>query len=180
MAGHEAPHETQRVRDRRGLGLFGPETARDAHATPMMRPPALDQAAIDALPEFRGAGGSRITLLYGDPESPDDGGMSLVSVRFGPNYPLPRHSHSVDCLYYIVSGGIRMGNRVLGAGEGFFVPADVPYGYTAGPKGVELLEFRACSAFDSRIRESEAGWRRIIEGVQANRDRWAELMPAEA
>jgi hypothetical protein len=81
-------------------------------------------------------------------------------------------------LYYVVAGEVHLGNRVVRSGEGFFAPADVPYGYTAGPEGVELLEFRAATAFDSQIRESPAGWDRILEGVRANRDRWAsELAP---
>lgn len=158
----------------RRLSFFGREAERDAHDTPMMRPPELDDAARDALPEFRAAGGSEITLLFGDPESPDDGGMSLVRARFEPGYPLPRHSHSVDCLYYVVAGELHMGNRVVAAGEGFFVPAEAPYGYSAGPEGVELLEFRGCSAFDSRIRETDAGWGRILEAVREHRDRWAD------
>ena len=58
-------------------------------------------------------------------------------------------------------------------GDGFYAPADAPYGYTAGPDGAEVLEFRAVSAFDSRIRETPAGWERILTAVRANRDDWA-------
>lgn len=170
MAIHERAHQ-------RRLELFSSEGARLVHDTVMQRPPALDQPARDALPEFTAAGGQVVELLFGDPGSPDDGGLSLVRVRFGPNYPLPRHSHSVDCLYYVLAGEARLGSRVVGPGEGFFVPADVPYGYTAGPEGVDVLEFRPTSEYDSRIRESPAGWTRIIEGVRANRERWAADMP---
>ena len=46
-------------------------------------------------------------------------GFSLVSLDFPPGAMLPRHSHSADCLYYIVSGGIVMGTRELGPGDGF-------------------------------------------------------------
>jgi len=166
------------VGGRRKLQFFGRDSAREAHETPMLRTPEFDQPALDALPEFGSAGGSRVLLLFGDPESPDDGGMSLVSVRFAPNYVLPRHSHSVDCLYFIHAGSIRMGSRTFEVGDGFFAPAETPYGYTAGPQGVELLEFRNVSAFDSRIRESQTGWQRILETVRANRDDWAEHMVA--
>ncbi|MDQ1430431.1 MAG: hypothetical protein QOF40_1033, partial [Actinomycetota bacterium] len=38
----------------------------------------------------------------------------------------------------------------VGAGSGF-VPADAPYAYTAGPEGIEILEFRHASAFDMVI-----------------------------
>ena len=75
-------------------------------------------------------------------------------------------------------GEIRMGNQTLGPGCGFFAPADAPYGYVAGPEGVELLEFRARSAYDSQVHESPDGWVKILEAVRANRDAWAEELSA--
>ena len=47
-------------------------------------------------------------------------GMSLVHVWFGANMPLFRHSHPRfgDCLYYIITGEVRLGSQVLGAGDG--------------------------------------------------------------
>ena len=83
------------------------------------------------------------------------GGLSLVEIEFAPGYLLPRHSHSSDCLYYIVSGGIVMGRRELGPGDGFFLPADQVYAYRAGPDGVKLLEFRTESAFDMKVFEKD-------------------------
>lgn len=72
-------------------------------------------------------------------------GMSLAHVWFGANFPLFRHSHPRygDCLYYVIAGEILLGQQRLGAGSTFFVPNGQPYKYTAGPAGVELLEFRA-------------------------------------
>jgi quercetin dioxygenase-like cupin family protein len=166
------------TRARRGLQLFSRAAAPRLSETTMQRSTSLDEPAREALPEFYAGGGSVIKLLFGDPDGADDGGVSLVRVRFGPSYPLPRHSHSVDCLYYVVSGEVRMGKRIVRSGEGFFVPADAPYGYTAGAEGVELLEFRAKSVFDSQIHESRAGWARVLEGVRANRDRWAAAAPS--
>ncbi len=86
--------------------------------------------------------GAATTSLFRQ-DGPD--GMSLVHVWFGPNFPLFRHSHPKfgDCLYYVVAGEIILGRRHLGPGAGFFVPNGMPYKYTAGPAGVELLEFRA-------------------------------------
>jgi mannose-6-phosphate isomerase-like protein (cupin superfamily) len=161
------------TRARRGFRFFNRGEAPRLSETTMQRSTSLDEPALQALPEFYAGGGSLIRVLFGAPDGPDDGGLSLVWVRFGPEYPLPRHSHSVDCLYYVVSGDVRMGKRTVRAGDGFFVPADAPYGYTAGAEGVELLEFRAKSVFDSQIHESRAGWARVLEGVRANRDRWA-------
>lgn len=129
-------------------------------------------------PNFGAGGGVARSVVFNDPDGTDGSGLSLIWLRFGSNYQLPRHSHSTDCLYYVVSGEVRMGSRVLGAGEGFFVAADTTYGYTVGPDGVELLEFRAHTWFDSQIREDPGGWARALTAVRANRERWtAELAP---
>ena len=44
-------------------------------------------------------------------------GFSLVRLDLPPGAILPRHSHSSDCLYYVESGRIEMGARVLGPGS---------------------------------------------------------------
>lgn len=87
-------------------------------------------------------GGSAVTVLFRQ-DAPN--GMTLVHAWFGPNFPLFAHSHPRygDCLYYVVAGEAILGQRRLGPGAGFFVPNGHPYKYTAGPAGVELLEFRA-------------------------------------
>ena len=82
-------------------------------------------------------------------------GMSLVDIWFPPGFLLPRHSHSADCLYYIIAGGVVMGTRELGPGDGFFLPAEQPYAYHAGPEGVKLLEFRHQASFDMKIYEKK-------------------------
>ena len=71
--------------------------------------------------------------------------MSLSHNWFGPNFPLFRHSHPRfgDCLYYVLGGELEMGNRKLGRGSTIFLPNGQPYKFTAGPDGVEVLEFRA-------------------------------------
>jgi mannose-6-phosphate isomerase-like protein (cupin superfamily) len=38
----------------------------------------------------------------------DAPGFALHYAWFKPNYPVARHSHSVDALYYIVSGSLKM------------------------------------------------------------------------
>ena len=86
--------------------------------------------------------GTSSTLLFSQGGA---NGMSLAHVWFGANFPLFRHSHPAlgDCLYYVIAGEITMGKRQLGPGSTFFIPNGQPYKYTAGPAGVELLEFRA-------------------------------------
>ena len=83
------------------------------------------------------------TRLFGQEASPN--GMVLVHVWFGPHYPLFRHSHpkAGDCLYYVVAGEILVGRRKLGAGSVMFLPSGMPYKFTAGAAGAEVLEFRA-------------------------------------
>jgi len=101
-------------------------------------------------------------------------GFSLVRVSFGPNYLLPRHSHSADCLYYVLAGEVRLGNRTVAAGDGFFVPKDHPYAYQVGPDGVELLEFRHATSFDFVVHEDNPDrWRAIVDTARQNQAAWA-------
>ncbi len=107
----------------------------------------ISQAEIEKLQT-----GARLTVPF---QQQGPGGFSLVSIEFAPGYMLPRHSHSSDCLYYIVEGSIVMGRRELGPGDGFFLPAEQPYAYHAGPDGVKLLEFRHETAFDMKVYEKD-------------------------
>jgi hypothetical protein len=101
---------------------------------------ATREKIVEMAKAFRG--GAATTPLFGQGGK---NGMNLVHVWFGPNFELFRHSHPKygDCLYYVVAGEISLGKRKLGAGSTFFLPNGMPYKYTAGPAGVELLEFRA-------------------------------------
>jgi hypothetical protein len=159
-----------------GLQRFGgPSQARLLHETGMMSLPTMDPPANDELMEWGTASGQVVKVLYGDPEA---GGMSLVWSWFAPNFPLPRHSHSADCLYYVAKGELLMGRQVIREGEGFFVPDGAPYTYTAGPEGVEVLEFRAESTFDMQITESLPRWAKMVEISREHRETWAEELPA--
>jgi mannose-6-phosphate isomerase-like protein (cupin superfamily) len=158
---------------RAGLQMFRAAGARpfdEALASKVFGGPVVDQAATDALPRWNSAAGAAMKLIFGDP---DRGGMSLMILWFGSNYVLPRHVHDADCVYYVLSGEAHLGNQVLKAGDGFFAPAGAPYTYTAGPEGVEVLEFRATSTVELRYLESPEGWERLIELADESRDRWA-------
>jgi hypothetical protein len=122
--------------------------------------------------------GASSTVLFSQ-KAP--GGMSLVHVWFGADFPLFRHSHPAygDCLYYVVAGEILLGKKRLGAGSGFFVPNGQPYKYTAGPAGVELLEFRAGGgdkgAPGMQLNElSMDAIQKIIDTSNALQDRWEQ------
>ena len=155
------------------LAIFTAAEAPTLEETGMMEAMTFTEDGADATPitetemEKLMAGG-RLTVPFRQ-EGP--GGFSLVSIDFAPGYLLPRHSHSSDCLYYIVEGGVVMGRRELGPGDGFFLPAEQPYAYHAGPKGVKLLEIRHSVAFDMKVYEKDmAKYRaRAIESMDAAR-----------
>ncbi len=136
----------------------------------MMTPPAIDRSVYTTYDLAPMADGNRVTVLFkGD--GPD--GFSLVHSWFGANFQLPRHSHSTDCLYYVLSGEISMGNRLMTAGDGFFIKKDAIYAYIAGHNGAEVLEFRSATSFDMQIADkTPEHWRPIIEAVTANHEDW--------
>jgi hypothetical protein len=159
------------------LRLFDVDDAVPLGESDMMSMPTLTDPSVGPEPfmEWAGSAGHVVKVLY---RGEGDDGMSLVWSWFGPNYSLPRHSHSADCLYYVVRGEARLGNRVVGAGSGFFVPADASYAYSAGPEGIEILEFRQATMFDMVISEKAPLWQAIIDGVREHGEAWAQEAPA--
>lgn len=124
------------------------------------------------------ASGTSTTMLF---SQATPGGMSLVHNWFGPNFALFRHCHAAygDCLYYIIAGELRMGERRLGPGSGMFVPNYHPYRFTAGPAGVELLEFRAGGGVEggpgTRIEErSLEAIEKLIDEHNVQRPKWRQ------
>jgi quercetin dioxygenase-like cupin family protein len=143
----------------------------------MMSFAPFNEAILPVLAQVQEAGvyaGEDARVLFALP------GFSLIHVWFKPGYPLPLHSHDADCLYYIIAGSIRLGTQDLGPQEGFFVPANVPYGYTPGPEGVEVLEFRHATSFNFvNHANGQAFWEKALETVRANRSLWeTAAMPA--
>jgi quercetin dioxygenase-like cupin family protein len=154
----------------RGMQIFRGADAADLADTAVMGRPVMDPVPDrDVLMQVAAASGYVNKVLFGDPES---GGMSLIRLWYAPHYALPRHSHDVGCLYYVVSGEAHLGSQVLKAGDGFFVPPDAPYAYSAGPDGVEVLEFRATSKFGIRVSESPRRWAQLAELARSHSDEW--------
>jgi hypothetical protein len=111
----------------------------------------------------------------------DAPGFSLVYAWFKPKFPLYRHSHDKDCLYYIVSGSLRLGTEDLGPGDGFFLTADTPYTYAIGEEGLEILEFRKEGDFNTRtMGGTKAYWDKAVAAITANRATWEALVPPRA
>jgi hypothetical protein len=158
------------------LRLFDFADAAPLAETDMMSMPTLTDPSVgwETVDEWAGSAGHVVKVLY---RGEDVDGLSLVWSWFGPTYTLPRDSHSADCLYYVVKGEARLGNRVVGAGSGFFVPANAPYAYRAGPEGIEILEFRHATSFDMVISENVPRWQAIIDGARAHADAWAQEAP---
>ena len=154
---------------RRGIDLYGPDEARPLHETGMMSMPTMEPAADEQFMEWAMSSGHVVKTLF---EQGGENGMSLIWSWFGPDYALPRHSHSADCLYYVLKGEVLLGRRTVAAGGGFFVPEDAPYAYTAGPDGVEVLEFRSVSSFDMKITESLVRWDKIASIVREKNEGW--------
>ncbi len=133
------------------------------------------QAGIEAAQAEGAAEGDMVKLLFAMP------GMSLTYAWFKSGYPLPLHSHNADCLYYIIAGSLRLGTEDLGAGDGFFVGSDVPYAYTPGPDGVEVLEFRTANSFDIRFMgKTKAFWDKTAASVRREKANWdGQLRPSK-
>ncbi|MFT5888191.1 MAG: mannose-6-phosphate isomerase-like protein (cupin superfamily) [Zhongshania sp.] len=111
--------------------------------------------------------GDQVKVLFDIP------GFSLIHAWIKKNYPLSLHTHDTDCLYFIVSGKLRLGNEVLGKGDGFFVPANVPYTYLpVGENGVEILEFRHSGAFNFKSLSKGNFWSKAIETCKSEQQGW--------
>lgn len=162
----------------RGLTIFRASEAEDLMASGLMSAPQMSDETRDRLADVVGAGsatGAEVKVLARQPT--DAGGFNLVHIWFKPNYPLPRHTHDADCMYYVISGSLTMGNQELRAGDAFFVPAEAPYVYDAGPEGVEVLEIRHDVArFDMKIPDAGADrWAAMRYTVVSQRDAWAQM-----
>lgn len=156
--------------------IYRDSEARDYGEHNLMQLDDLTPAIAEGLSQFadipEGAQGQSVRLLYGAP------GFSLTKVWFKSGYPLPLHSHTSDCLYYIVAGSIRVGTEELGPGDGFFVGSDVPYTYTTGPQGVEVLEFRNTDHLNIRfMSRKKAFWEKAATKMRENQEAWSKEPP---
>lgn len=124
-------------------------------------------AGMQAMAEQGYGEGEEVRVLVNIP------GFSLTHIWFKKDFPLPLHSHDVDCLYHIVAGSLRLGTEELGARDSFFIPRDLPYTYKAGPDGVELLEIRHANQFHFRnLVKGEGYWARAVETCASHREEW--------
>jgi len=157
------------------FAVFRREDARTDVETSLMKMEPFAPVAAQGAQQALAAGldkGSELRLLFETP------GFSLVYAWFKSGFPLPRHSHDSDCLYYIVGGSLRIGHEELRAGDGFFVAADTPYSYTPGPAGVEVLEFRATNAFNFKLMANNPQfWEQAVRTARSHRETWCREQP---
>ena len=85
-----------------------PAALPDGVSISLYRDALTDGAAAEGLTAFNaegGGAGQKVTVAYSRP------GLSLSHVWFKSGYPLPVHSHDVDCFYQIFAGSMRIGSE---------------------------------------------------------------------
>ena len=92
--------------------VFGEEGVMTTDPTPVQK------AGLEAMLDAGVIDGSVYTMVANLP------GFTLMHAWFKKDYPLPLHSHSANCLYYVIAGSARLGTEELRAGDSFFVPAN--------------------------------------------------------
>ncbi len=114
--------------------------------------------------------------------APGPDGFSLMHSWFKSNSIIPLHSHDTDCLYYVLSGSLSLGDQTLGAGDGLFVPGGAAYSFVMGPEGAQFLEFRDTADFDTNMRAAKPKfWDRMRTVIETNRETWrSETPPKDA
>ncbi len=128
--------------------------------------PVIEQGLADRV-EAGVRDGSFAKILFNAP------GFSLAYAWHKSAYPLPLHSHDVDCLYLVLAGELRFGKEVLGKGDGAFVPADTPYTFVTGDQGVEFLEFRNATSWNIIFKSNNpASWVKSVEQTRARHGTW--------
>jgi mannose-6-phosphate isomerase-like protein (cupin superfamily) len=170
---------TEEHTKQRGITIYRAADAIPFSDADIMSPPEL---ASDAVAAGYGAAIERGLYAGADARlvarpSADNGGLSLLRLWFKPDYPLPRHTHNVDCMYYVLSGSAVMGSQTLRPGDAFFVPAGAPYRYSAGPEGAEVLEIRQGDAkFDMIILDQpEEQWKAMAKTAGQRSELWSQL-----
>jgi quercetin dioxygenase-like cupin family protein len=75
-----------------------------------------------------------------------DSGFYAQVVRIPPNFTAPNHSHSHPEIFMVLSGSCTMRGEAMAERDMTVIAADAPYGFTAGPDGVEFLVVRTGKA----------------------------------
>ncbi len=69
--------------------------------------------------------------------------MQLAELSYLPSAEAAVHKHDDDEVIYVVSGEMHFGGKVLKQGSSVYIPGNTFYGFTAGPDGLRIVNFRA-------------------------------------
>lgn len=130
--------------------------------------PAI-QRGLQLMYESDDSGGATVRVLFSSPD------LHVSYVWFKSGFPLPLHSHDVDCLYQILAGTVALGTEELAKGDSVFIPAGVPYTMNPGADGVEFLEIRKAHDYDTRyVAKTDAYWDKIAETRKERAPIWKQ------
>jgi quercetin dioxygenase-like cupin family protein len=102
--------------------------------------PARDRQLDDDMRSRLGEG--ELSTEYKIREAGTDHSPQLVEIRYEPHCEIKLHSHDEDEIMYILGGTMLLGNRTVGAGTSLFIAGSTFYGFSAGPDGLHILNFR--------------------------------------
>ena len=95
---------------------------------------------------------------------------------FKPHYPLPRHTHDVDCLYYVVSGTAVMGNQELRPVTASSYPQKRRTSTPPVPTEWRSWSSGTARSFDIKVTEDDpARWDAMIATANEQRSAWQTL-----
>lgn len=69
--------------------------------------------------------------------------LQLFEVWFPAGHVVKAHAHRTDEVVWVLEGELHLGARLLRPGTSVYLPGLTLYGFTAGPEGLRILNFRA-------------------------------------
>jgi quercetin dioxygenase-like cupin family protein len=69
--------------------------------------------------------------------------LQLAELDYLPGAEAVPHKHDDDEIIYVLRGEMHFGDQVLGAGSSVYIPGGTFYGFSAGPNGLRIVNFRA-------------------------------------
>lgn len=80
-------------------------------------------------------------LIFFHEEGTSDS-LQMFEIRYPPDTVVATHAHYEDQIVYVVEGSMKVGARSLPPGSSLFVQGGTLYGFSAGPEGLRMLNFR--------------------------------------
>ena len=83
-----------------------------------------------------------ISAHYRMRELGSDAQPQLMEMRYEPHAEIQIHAHDEDEIVYILAGEMHLGGRTLGPGSTLAIAGGTFYGFKAGDRGLQFLNFR--------------------------------------